>query len=107
MADAALSENLKTASLAYEVVRRLLNTKEMICHLGRKYQTQADKAISDEEVLKILETYDAKLCRSGFERTRRLEIIKAWLIGYKRKAGRHIQECGQVHRPGLDEKAVG
>ena len=54
------------------------------------------------QVIKIIEDYDEKLERSGYSRIRRTEILKSGLIGYKRKARRHIMEAGHVHRPGFD-----
>ena len=90
MAGAALSENLKNASMSYYVVRRLYNTKEMVCKLGRKYTTEADKAIPDETVIEMFNTYNKKLARSGFEPTWRMETLKAGLHNTSDNVGKYI-----------------
>ena len=51
----------------------------------------------------MLNDFTDKLSRSGYGEVRIREIRKSGFIGYKRKSKRHIEECGQIHRPGVDK----
>ena len=102
--NAALSENSKTSSLAQEVVRRLLTTDEWVTNLDRKKVCEADKLTGRGQVGKVIEDFNEKMKRSGYNLTRRQEIVKAGILGYKRKMQRTILETGGYrHKIGEDE----
>ena len=106
MEGAALAENSKTSSLAQEVVRRMMTTQEWACNLPRKRSCIADTVIGKGEVCRILEEFNQKLTRSGYDITRRREIIKAGLLGYKRRVSRIMKETGGFrHKIGAESMA--
>ena len=105
MADAALSDNIKASSLAQEVIRRLSNTQEMVCRFEegvRKESCDADRSITRDTVMDILDKFDEKLVASGYPDHKRREILKAGITGYKRKTERVLKETG-----GLKHKLEG
>ena len=104
MENAALSEN----SLAQEVVRRLLTTLEWVTKLERGRSCKADTMVTRLDVGNILEDFNIKMMRSGYSLTRRREIFKAGLLGYKRKMRRTMIETeGNRHRMGEEGLELG
>ena len=81
----AMSYNSKRSSLAQEVVRRMLNTSEMV---------------SQEERDTIVEKFILKLKRSGYSESQRKEIVLAGLKGYETKKKRAEVEQKDLHRDG-------
>ena len=60
-----------------------------------------DKAVPDCDVVKMLEDYNQNLISSGYSLSRRQEIFKAGLLGYKRKGSRTLAESGYTrHKSG-------
>ena len=111
MERSALSDNLKQSSLAQEVIRRMSNTLEHVTLVDRKRDTEADKYVTKEMVVEILDRFMDKLARSGYQVHKRQEIIKAGLTGYKRKLIRSLNENnGLKHAsgaPGLEDRRIG
>ena len=83
METAAISYNSKRASLAQEVVRRMMNTSE---------------GVEMERRIEILETFSRKMKRSGYSRDQRKEIVQSGLTGYERKLRNAKREGRELHR---------
>ena len=79
----ALPDNTKISSLSQDVVRRMLNTSELV---------------PQEERNNIVEKFISKLRRSGYRKDQVKEIIKAGLKGYERKLEKAKKEGKSVHR---------
>ena len=77
-----MPENMKISSLSQEVVRRMVNTGEMVC--------QADRN-------EILEKYISKLEISGYSKFQTSRILVAGLKGYEAKLSRARKEGRDIH----------
>ena len=79
----ALPENTKISSLSQEVVRRMLNTSEMV---------------RQEERNAILETFITKLRVSGYRQEQTKRIVEAGLKGYEGKLEKARKSGEDIHR---------
>ena len=87
MKKSAMPEGGKVASLSQEVVRRMLNTSEMLD------QNERDQ---------ILNNYTKKLFHSGYEKHQVKEILESGLKGYEKKLEKAKKENRNIHREACD-----
>ena len=85
MERSALSENMKTASLSQEVIRRMLNMSE---------------EIPQEERNEVLEKFISKMETSGYSQEKIKNIVISGLKGYETKLKRARIEKRGIHRDG-------
>ena len=83
--ESAMAYNSKRSALAQEVIRRRLNTSEMVPQMERN---------------NILERFVDKLRRSGYNESQTREILVAGLSGYENKKNRAEREQKDLHRDG-------
>ena len=83
MESTAMSENGKNSCLSQDLVRRMMNTSEMV---------------PQQERNEIVETYIKKLTVSGYNEKQVKNIIESGLSGYERKLEKSRRECQELHR---------
>ena len=83
MEKSAMAENTKISSLSQDLVRRMLNTSEMVSQVHRN---------------DIIEKYAKKLERSGYSKVQRRRIIEAGLKGYQAKVEKSEKTGIELHR---------
>ena len=83
MESSAMPSNTKTASLAQDLVRRMMNISE---------------SRSQEERNIVTEKYIQKLRRSGYSTTQTKEIVEAGLKGYESKREKCLKNGIELHR---------
>ena len=79
----ALPSNTKVSSLSQDVIRRMLNTCELV---------------HQEERNEIVEKFISKLRRSGYQQEQIVDIVSSGLKGYERKLARARKEGKCIHR---------
>ena len=72
----------------------MLTSSEWVTKLDRVKTCDADTMVTKLEINSMLEDFNQKLTRSGYNITRRRKIFKAGLLGYKRKMRRTLIETG-------------
>ena len=87
MEKGAMSEQMKRSTLSQEVIRRMVNTSEMVEQVERN---------------KILEVFAEKMSRSGYSRKTIQEILVAGLKGYEAKRRTAKLENRGIHRSSRD-----
>ena len=87
MEQGAMSEQMKRSTLSQEVIRRMVNTSEMV--------EQAERN-------KILEIFAEKMSRSGYSRRTVQDIMVAGLKGYETKLRKAKSEHRGIHRSSRD-----
>ena len=83
MERSALSENSKNATLAQELVRRMMNTTEYL---------------PQEERNKIIEKFITRLKRSGYNKDQIRNIVVSGLKGYETKMEKAKLNNEKLHR---------
>ena len=85
MENTAMSWNQKRASLSQEVIRRMLNTSELVS------QTERDT---------ILEKFISRMEKSGYSKKQIRDITMSGLKGYETKRKRAAETGQELHRSG-------
>ena len=83
----ALSENVKVASLSQDLVRRMMNTSELL---------------STEERVKVVNEYSDNVRASGYSAKQTKKLVEAGLTGYERKLRKAESEGRFIHRSASD-----
>ena len=88
MEKGAMPQNTKTSTLSQEIVRRMMNTSELVNQIERN---------------QIIEKFIKKLRRSGYDEKQIRNIVESGLKGYQSKLERSIVEGRDLHR---DDKST-
>ena len=78
-----MSDNINRSTLTQEIIRRLMNTSEMVPQKDRN---------------EVIEKFIEKMERSGFSKDKIKEIVIAGLLGYERKKVKAYKEGKELHR---------
>ena len=81
----AINDNTKRATMAQELVRRMLNVSELL---------------NQQERNAVIEKFVEKLEKSGYSKKQRREIVLAGLQGYESKKRKAEMSRSELHRDG-------